>query len=93
MNNAPQYLFCLVFVLSAVAPATTYADWWIVRSADERCLVVDIEPTTQNDVTRVGKDKYGSVREAEADANAFAASMTAGPLTNRLPRSGVICVL
>jgi hypothetical protein len=43
-----------------------FANWWIVRSADERCLVVDIEPSGK-DVTKVGKDVYQTREQAEAD--------------------------
>jgi hypothetical protein len=43
-----------------------FANWWIVRAADEKCLVVDIEPSG-NDVTKVGKDVYQTREQAEAD--------------------------
>jgi hypothetical protein len=48
-------------------PGTAFGAWWIVRSADEKCLVVDIEPTPDKEVTRIGKDSYSSAEEAEAD--------------------------
>ena len=45
------------------------ANWWIVRSSDEKCLVVDIEPTGKDKgVTKVGKDVYQTAEQAEADA-------------------------
>jgi hypothetical protein len=45
------------------------ADWWIVRSSDETCLVVDIEPTgNEKGVTKIGKDVYPTAEQAEADA-------------------------
>jgi hypothetical protein len=50
-----------------LAPGSAFGAWWIVRSADEKCLVVDIEPTPDKGVTRIGKDKYESAEEAEAD--------------------------
>jgi hypothetical protein len=44
------------------------ADWWIVRSADDVCLVVDIEPTGKDPtVSKVGKDSYQTEAEANAD--------------------------
>ena len=44
------------------------ADWWIVRSADGVCLVVDIKPTGNDPtVTKVGKDSYQTEAEANAD--------------------------
>jgi SepF-like predicted cell division protein (DUF552 family) len=45
------------------------ANWWLVRSSDGKCLVVDIEPTdTDKNITKIGKDVYQSANEAEADA-------------------------
>lgn len=43
------------------------ADWWIVRSSDQECLVVDIEPSGKG-VTKVGKDSYKTEKDAQADA-------------------------
>jgi hypothetical protein len=44
------------------------ADWWIVRSADGVCLVVDIQPTGKDPtVTKVGKDSYPTEAEANVD--------------------------
>jgi hypothetical protein len=54
--------FCTV---SFAEPAL--ADWWLVRSSDQECLVVDIEPTGKG-VTKIGKDSYKTAEEAEADA-------------------------
>jgi SepF-like predicted cell division protein (DUF552 family) len=51
--------------ISLATPA--YANWWIVRSSDGKCLVVDIEPTSKDkDVTQVGKDTYQTEEQAEA---------------------------
>ena len=44
-----------------------FADWWIVRSSDQKCLVVDVEPTGKG-VTKIGKSSYRTAEEAEADA-------------------------
>ena len=46
------------------------ANWWIVRAADEKCLVVDIEPSgNDKNVTKVGKNVYQTreLEQAEAD--------------------------
>ena len=53
------------FSLAFANPA--FANWWIVRSSDGECLVVDIEPTS-NDVAKVGKGVYQTKDQAEADA-------------------------
>ncbi len=51
-----------------LAPIPAFAQWWIVRSADEKCLVVDVEPFPgSKDVTRLGSDSYQSEQKAEAD--------------------------
>ena len=56
-----------VIAASSFAGASpALADWWIVRSSDQKCLVVDIEPTGKG-VTKVGKDSYKTAEEAEAD--------------------------
>jgi len=44
-----------VFLLALADPA--FANWWIVRSSDGECLVVDIEPTGSG-VTKMGKEVY-----------------------------------
>ena len=36
-------LIAVLLLLAFVDPA--YAKWWIVRAADNKCLVVDIEPS------------------------------------------------
>ena len=55
-----------VLVLAFADPAL--ANWWIVRSSDKKCLVVDIEPTgNDKTVTKVGKDVYQTEEEAEVD--------------------------
>jgi hypothetical protein len=49
--------------------SSAQANWWLVRSSDGKCLVVDIEPTGKDEnVTKIGKGVYQSADEAEADA-------------------------
>ena len=57
-------LLAVLLVLAFVDPAL--ANWWIVRAADGKCLVVDIEPLGK-DVTKVGKNVYELREQAEAD--------------------------
>lgn len=60
------------------------ADWWIVRSSDGTCLVVDIEPTAKNKgVTKIGKDVYPTAEQAEADAKRLCKESKAAPKRNR----------
>jgi hypothetical protein len=61
-----SYKFLLVAVILFALADPAFAGWWIVRAADEKCLVVDIEPTG-DDVTKVGKDVYQTREQAEAD--------------------------
>jgi hypothetical protein len=61
-----SYKFLLVTVILLALADPTFANWWIVRAADEKCLVVDIEPSGK-DITKVGKDVYESREQAEAD--------------------------
>ena len=43
------------------------ANWWIVRASDDKCLVVDLEPTgNDKTVTKVG-EVYQTPEQAEAD--------------------------
>lgn len=59
------------FVLGALLlalPNSALANWWIVRSSDKKCLVVDLEPTGKDkSVTKIGKEVYLTREEAEAD--------------------------
>jgi hypothetical protein len=57
--------FVAVFSLALANPA--FAKWWIVRSSDSQCLVVDIEPAGTG-VTKMGKEVYQTQEQAEADA-------------------------
>jgi hypothetical protein len=64
---ACRLLLIAVLLLGFADPAL--ANWWIVRSSDEKCLVVDIEPTDNDKtITKVGKDVYQTREQAEADA-------------------------
>jgi hypothetical protein len=66
-------------VFSTPAPA----NWWIVRSSDEKCLVVDIEPKPEDKgVTKIGKDAYPTAEQAEADVKHLCKE-TAQPKINR----------
>jgi hypothetical protein len=58
----------LAAVLLLAIADQALANWWIVRAADGKCLVVDIEPTANDKtVTKVGKDVYQTSEQAEAD--------------------------
>ena len=64
-----RILASVAVVLVICASNSALANWWLVRSSDGKCLVVDIEPiTTDQNVTKIGKDVYQSANEAEADA-------------------------
>jgi hypothetical protein len=65
---------------SFASPA--FADWWIVRSSDGTCLVVDIEPTGKDkSLTKIGKDSYPTADLAEADVKLLCKE-TAQPKTH-----------
>jgi len=50
------------------AALAAFSSWWIVRSSDEKCLVVDIEPNSEDKgITKMGKDTYQTAERAEAD--------------------------
>jgi hypothetical protein len=58
----------LTAVLSLAFADQAFANWWIVRAADNKCLVVDIEPmSTDKSVTKVGENVYQTPEQAEAD--------------------------
>jgi hypothetical protein len=55
-------------LLGFLTATPAFANWWIVRSSDETCLVVDIEPTgKEKGITKIGKDSYPTAEQAEAD--------------------------
>ena len=63
---SPRSLLITVLFVAVANPA--FANWWIVRASDGKCIVVDIEPTEKdNNVTKVGKDVYQTPEQAEAD--------------------------
>jgi len=63
---ACRFALIAVFLLAFADPAL--ASWWIVRASDDTCLVVDIEPTSNDkSFTKVGKDVYQTSEHAEAD--------------------------
>lgn len=58
----------LIVVLLFAFVDSALADWWIVRSSDDTCLVVDIEPRGNDKaVTKVGNDVYETSEQAEAN--------------------------
>lgn len=57
----------LTAAFSVALANSAFANWWIVRSSDGECLVVDIEPTGSS-VTKIGKEVYPTQEQAEADA-------------------------
>ena len=59
-----RYALIAAFVLAFSDPAL--ASYWIVRGSDNKCIVVDMEPTDKT-ITKVGKDVYVTREEAEAD--------------------------
>ena len=67
MTNFKSQLAATLLFIATLIPTPVVADWWIVRSSDEKCLVVDTEPTPGRNATKIGKDHYSSVEEAEAD--------------------------
>jgi hypothetical protein len=66
----------ILVIIGFTGPAL--ADWWIVKSSDQECLVVDIEPTGEG-VTKIGKDSYKTEEEAEADAKHLCKEPTIEP--------------
>ena len=73
------YRFLLIAFLLLAFADPALANWWIVRAADEKCLVVDIEPDANDkNVTKVGKDVYQTQEQAEADVKVVCKEPTAG---------------
>ena len=61
-------LLAITVVLTFSATTPAFANWWVVRSSDETCLVVDIEPTgKEKGITKIGKYSYPTAEQAEAD--------------------------
>jgi len=74
MNNMPVErpailsLFIGIGIAIIAGSPPALATWWIVRSSDKTCLVVDIEPKdVDKGVTKIGRDSYQTAEEAEAD--------------------------
>jgi adenine-specific DNA methylase len=74
---AYRLLLITVLLLAFANPAV--ANWWIVRAADGKCLVVDVEPSG-NDVAKVGKDIYQTQQQAESKVKTLCKE-------DRLPRA------
>jgi hypothetical protein len=71
-------------VLAGTFASPALANWWIVRSSDGTCLVVDIEPTGKDQsVTKVGKDAYQTAEQAEADVKQLCKDSKAQPQGDR----------
>jgi hypothetical protein len=54
-----RYSLMIIFMLAFISPS--FASYWIVRGSDNKCLVIDLEPTDKT-ITKVGKDIYSSRR-------------------------------
>ena len=66
-------LLAITVVLSFSATTPAFANWWVVRSSDETCLVVDVEPTgKEKGITKIDKDSYPTAEQAEADCKSQA---------------------
>jgi len=69
MCSMRRLFACIAALLMFLPVSSALASWWLVRSSDGKCLVVDIEPTDKDkNVTKIGKDVYQSPDQAEADA-------------------------
>src|SRR5215469_8880283 len=69
----PHRLVISTALVVGVFVSPAFAGWWVVRSADGVCLVVDIKPTGKDPtVTKVGKDSYRTETEATRTSNASA---------------------
>jgi len=71
-----------VFLIASTFASPALADWWIARSSDGKCLVVDIEPTG-TDVAKVGKHSYPTAEKAEADLKRLCKDIEAAPKGDR----------
>jgi hypothetical protein len=77
---AKRSLLIAAALIGSSTPALS--NWWIVRSSDEKCLVVDIEPKPEDKgVTKIGKDAYPTAEQAEADVKRLCRE-TAQPKTD-----------
>ena len=67
MRAVMTYRLLFAAVFSLALANTAFANWWIVRSSDGHCLIVDLEPTGSG-ITKMGKEVYQTQKQAEADA-------------------------
>jgi hypothetical protein len=77
-------LLTISVLLGFLAATPAFANWWIVRSSDETCLVVDVEPTgDEKGITKIGKDSYPTAEQAEADVKRLCKDSHALPKRNQ----------
>jgi hypothetical protein len=70
LNQEPTKFGTLILTALLATAISTPADasWWLVKSSDGACLVVDVEPTGRDQsVTKIGKASYSTEAEAMAD--------------------------
>ena len=72
-------ILIVVAIAASSGAGPALADWWIVRSSDKKCLVVDLEPTSDRGVTKIGKGSYKTKEQAEADAQGLCKEPTLAP--------------
>jgi hypothetical protein len=78
--RAMRSLFIGTILIVGTFASPACAEWWIVRSSDGTCLVVDIEPTDKNrGITKIGKDAYPTAAQAEADVKRLCKGSEAAP--------------
>jgi hypothetical protein len=58
-------MFGVALMVAATAPAWAAEEFYIVRSPDKKCVVVDKKPTTTTTITIVGDTVYKTRSEAE----------------------------
>lgn len=57
-----------LFVLMLAVPALAEKTFWIVRGPEGNCTIVETEPEpTQTAIEKLGRGRYSSRDEAEAD--------------------------
>ncbi len=71
-------ILIVVAIVASSFAGPALADWWIVRSSDKECLVVDLEPTDKS-VTKIGKESYQTKEQAEVDAKSLCKEPTLAP--------------
>jgi hypothetical protein len=65
----PPFFVLIAILLIFSTTNSALASWWLVRSSEGKCLVVNIEPTDQDKtVTKIGNEAYQSADQAERDA-------------------------